>query len=113
MGETVTLEMTPVRQPETVVWMTPADGLWVAHSAGEYLGMVETTGTGYAASDERGAEVGVFGDLTSAKTALEPGSELNIQVHEDRRERLMRIINMSAIAASVAGMAAVIGMVTP
>ena len=94
---------------ETVVWMSPAKGLWVASLANDYLGLIERLDGHYAVSDERGEHIGVFDDLASAQVALEPGSELNTQAKEDRRERFMQRVTLTVIAASAIAMAFLLG----
>ena len=101
------VDMAPARMMETidsVVWMSPADDLWVAAVAGEYLGMVEVVGERFVATDERGENVGTFLDLLSAQVSLEPGSELNTQARENRIERAARNLTVVVIASSVAAL---------
>lgn len=101
------VDMAPVRMAapvESVMWMSPADGLWVAALGGEYLGMVEVVGERYVSTDERGENVGTFTDLMSAQVSLEPGSELNTQARENRIERAARNLTVIVIASSLAAL---------
>jgi hypothetical protein len=51
-------------------WSSPAPGLWTSSRNGEYVGMVESSGGSFSATDSRGRALGLYDSLSDAKDAV-------------------------------------------
>jgi hypothetical protein len=52
------------------MWTSPDNGLWVARTREAYLGMVETTTTGFSVTDAQGSDLGAYDNLDTAKNII-------------------------------------------
>jgi hypothetical protein len=57
-------------ESEQVVWRTPVDGLWVAETPTDFLGMVDRGRDGFIASGAAGQDLGVFATRADAQLAV-------------------------------------------
>jgi len=51
-------------------WSSPAPGLWASSRNGEYVGMVESSGAHFSATDSRGRALGLHDTLAEAQSAV-------------------------------------------
>jgi hypothetical protein len=51
-------------------WSSPAPGLWASSRNGEYVGMVESSGAHFSATDSRGRALGLYDTLAEAQSAV-------------------------------------------
>jgi hypothetical protein len=51
-------------------WSSPAPGLWASSRNGEYVGMVESSGAHFCATDSRGRALGLHDTLAEAQAAV-------------------------------------------
>lgn len=59
-----------LEETSRVAWRTPVDGLWVAETPAEYLGMVDRNHDGFVATGATGQDLGVFPTLEGAQLAV-------------------------------------------
>ncbi|WP_349867378.1 hypothetical protein [Leifsonia sp. WHRI 6310E] len=59
-----------VEETSRVAWRTPVDGLWVAETPDDYLGMVDRSNDGFVATGATGQDLGVFPTLQGAQVAV-------------------------------------------
>lgn len=59
-----------VEETSRVEWHTPVDGLWVAETPDDYLGMVDLGTDGFVGTGATGQELGVFPTLQRAQLAV-------------------------------------------
>lgn len=55
---------------ERVLWSSPAQGLWVAETPSDYLGMVDQSYDGFVATSFAGKDLGVFATRPDAQRAV-------------------------------------------
>lgn len=55
---------------ERVAWRNPVDGLWVAETPSEYLGMVDRNHDGFVATGSAGQDLGVYPTREGAQLAV-------------------------------------------
>lgn len=55
---------------ERVTWYSPAEGMWVASTPSDYLGMVDRNHDGFVATDGCGRDLGVHETLEEARLAV-------------------------------------------
>ncbi|MBG6240094.1 hypothetical protein IWX78_003085 [Mycetocola sp. CAN_C7] len=61
-----------VQKQLSVVWVPVAAGLWAGSTDGNFVGLIEKVAdSGFTARDGRSANLGLFGNLTDAKRAVE------------------------------------------
>lgn len=53
-----------------VTWYSPVEDLWVASTPFDFLGMVESTDEGFAATDGDGRDLGFFPSADAARAAV-------------------------------------------
>jgi hypothetical protein len=61
---------TPDASPAALVWAAATDTLWVASSAGNFVGTIELIEERYVALDGTGSPIGVNGSLAGAKERI-------------------------------------------
>lgn len=57
-------------EAERVAWRSPVDGLWVAETPSDYLGMVDRNHDGFVATGATGRDLGVFPTREEAQLAV-------------------------------------------
>lgn len=55
---------------ERVTWYAPVEGMWVASTPSDYLGMVDRNHDGFVATDGCGRDLGVHETLEQARLAV-------------------------------------------
>lgn len=60
--------------PDSTTWASPVLGLWASSREGEFLGLVESSGSSFLATGARGEVIGTFDRLRSAQEAVALGS---------------------------------------
>ncbi|MFF2050188.1 hypothetical protein ACFVU2_01185 [Leifsonia sp. NPDC058194] len=58
------------QETSRVEWHTPVDGLWVAETPSDYLGMVDLGTDGFVGTGATGQDLGVFPTLQGAQLAV-------------------------------------------
>jgi hypothetical protein len=66
---TPTAELTAA-DTERVTWYSPVEGMWVASTPSDYLGMVDRNHDGFVATDGCGRDLGVHETLEEARLAV-------------------------------------------
>ncbi|GIT80723.1 hypothetical protein LLS1_23920 [Leifsonia sp. LS1] len=59
-----------LREAERVTWRSPVEGLWVAETPSDYLGMVDRNHDGFVATGATGLDLGVFPTREAAQLAV-------------------------------------------
>lgn len=59
-----------VEETSRVEWRTPVDGLWVAETPNDFLGMVDRSNDGFVATGATGRDLGVFPAREAAQLAV-------------------------------------------
>jgi hypothetical protein len=100
-----------VTETERVSWYSPAEGMWVASTPSDYLGMVDRNHDGFVATDGCGRDLGVHETLEEARLAVyrewaDPSDSEPFQNWAKRAATITAVlVGAPALAAALAGAA--------